>query len=126
MKDVGMTAETDRLLVMRPEPARMQTYRLAPERIVGTAPEFVSWDIEQTADGKISAGFWEATPGAWQTSKDGEWEFCHLISGVVEVTETGKAPVRLQAGDSFVMRPGFSGVWHVIETVRKSFVIYAA
>ena len=27
-----------------------------------------------------------------------------------------------QAGDSFVMKPGFVGVWKTIETVRKIYV----
>jgi uncharacterized protein len=28
-----------------------------------------------------------------------------------------------RAGDSFVIRPGFRGVWEVIETTRKDYVI---
>jgi uncharacterized cupin superfamily protein len=29
----------------------------------------------------------------------------------------------LQAGDSFILRPGFRGTWEVIETTRKDYVI---
>ncbi len=28
-----------------------------------------------------------------------------------------------RAGDSFVMKPGFTGVWKTIETVRKIYVV---
>ena len=29
----------------------------------------------------------------------------------------------LRAGDALILRPGFSGVWDVIETTRKEYVI---
>ena len=51
-------------------------------------------------------------------------EFCYILSGVSEVTEDGKPPVRVQAGDAFVMKPDFTGVWRCIETTRKIWVVY--
>jgi uncharacterized protein len=30
-----------------------------------------------------------------------------------------RAPVTYRASDTFVMKPGFTGVWRTIETVRK-------
>lgn len=39
------------------------------------------------------------------------------------MTEDGQAPRRLAAGDTFIMRPGFTGTWRTIETVRKLWVI---
>lgn len=41
---------------------------------------------------------------------------------MIELTEKGKEPVIYRAGDSFVMKPGYVGVWKTIETVRKIFV----
>jgi len=38
------------------------------------------------------------------------------------LTEDGKPTVHLQAGDTFVMKPGFEGTWRVIETTRKLWV----
>jgi uncharacterized cupin superfamily protein len=29
----------------------------------------------------------------------------------------------LREGDSFVIRPGFNGLWEVVETTRKVFVV---
>lgn len=114
------------LVVLEAVPGEGKPYELAPGAIVDGAPAFVSWDIEKTGDGKVVAGIWEASPGSWRSSKGADWEFCHLISGVVELTEGSKPPVRLVAGNIFVMRPGFVGVWKVIEHARKSFVIYSA
>lgn len=93
-----------------------------PERRVEGNPRFKTWEIEQTADGRVSAGVWEATPGAYRAIKGDTWEFCSILSGVSELIEDGKPAVRVQAGDTFVMKPGFEGTWRVIETTRKLWV----
>jgi uncharacterized protein len=46
----------------------------------------------------------------------------HILSGIVEITPEGGEPVVYKAGDSFVMKPGFVGVWKTIETVRKIYL----
>jgi len=94
----------------------------APGRLVEGDPRFRTWDVSATADGKVQAGVWEATPGAYRSIKGETWEFCTILSGLSELIEDGKSPVRIKAGDSFVMQPGFTGVWRVIETTRKLWV----
>ena len=42
---------------------------------------------------------------------------------MVELTEEGETPVTYRKGDSFIMKPGYRGVWKTIETVRKIYVI---
>ena len=42
---------------------------------------------------------------------------------MIELTEEGRQPVTYRKGDSFVMKPGYRGVWKTIETVRKIYVI---
>ncbi len=73
------------------------------------------------ADGTY-VGEWMATPGAWKVRYD-EWEFCHILSGVCELIPEGGEARRFVKGDSFVIEPGFSGVWRVLETMRKRYVI---
>lgn len=92
----------------------------APERIVRGQPRFTSWDIVER-DG-LFAGIWESTPGAWRVSYD-EWEYCHILSGHSVLTGDDGTVMTLRAGDSIVIEPGFSGVWDVIETTRKDYVI---
>ena len=60
----------------------------------------------------LYCGIWESTPGAWRVVYD-EWEYCHILSGVSILTEDGKAPVTIRAGDSFVCDPASpaSGRW---------------
>jgi uncharacterized cupin superfamily protein len=95
-----------------------------PERLIAGKPVFTSWDVEKSPDGKVRTGVWETTPGTYRSIKGGVWEFCCILSGVSELVEEGKEPVRIEAGDAFVMNPDFVGVWRCIETTRKIWVVY--
>jgi uncharacterized cupin superfamily protein len=95
----------------------------AEDRLVEGNPVQRSWDYEATSDDNVIAGVWESEAGAWTSIKGETWELCHILSGVSVIEEEGKPPLRLTAGDTFVMRPGFVGVWRVIETTRKVYVI---
>lgn len=67
-------------------------------------------------------GEWSASVGAWRVKYE-EWEFCHMLEGVCELVPDGGAALRYATGDSFVIEPGFSGVWRVLEPMRKRFVV---
>ena len=96
------------------------TERPAPEKLVSGDPVFTTWSIEEL-DG-LYAGIWQSTPGAWRISYD-EWEYCHIRAGhSVLHGEDGSTQV-LKEGMSFLIRPGFKGVWEVIETTVKDYVI---
>lgn len=96
----------------------------AQDRVVSGSPTFRTWNVEE-AEGGLYAGIWEATPGAWRISYD-EWEFCHILAGVSVITEDHGEARRVKTGDSFVLRPGFKGIWEVLETTRKEYVIRLA
>lgn len=72
--------------------------------------------------GRRTPGIWEATPGEIRSIKGEIFEFCHILSGIVELTPEGGEPVIYKAGDSFVMKPGYVGVQQTIGTVRKIYV----
>lgn len=63
-----------------------------------------------------------SVPGETRSVKGETFEFCHILSGVVELTPENGKPVVYKSGDSFVMKPGFVGIWKTIETVRKIYV----
>ncbi len=94
----------------------------AAGRIVEGAPRTRTWTFSESADGKTLAGVWEATPGAWRVAYD-EWEYCCILEGESELLRAAAPPLRLRAGDHVVIEPGFTGIWRVIETTRKSFVV---
>ena len=93
-----------------------------PERLVSGSPEFKTWAQDASRGETVKTGIWEATPGETHSLKGTTFEFCHILSGRVEIEETGGETRTYRAGDSFVMKPGFVGVWRTIETVRKIYV----
>lgn len=97
-----------------------------PERLISGNPKFKTWAQDVARGEMIHTGVWEATPGVTRSIKGETFEFCHILSGVVEITGEGGDPVVYKAGDSFVMKPGFVGVWKTIETVRKIYVTVMA
>jgi len=94
-----------------------------PDRLVSGNPLFKTWLLDSSRDGAIETGIWEATPGETRAIRAEMYEFCHILSGIVEVVEQNGATLRYGAGDSFVIKPGFVGIWRTVETVRKIFVI---
>ena len=93
-----------------------------PERLIAGAPHYKTWEQDVAKGELVHTGVWEATPGETRSIKGETFEFCHIISGIIEITPDGGDPMTFRAGDSFVMKPGFTGVWKTIETVRKIYV----
>lgn len=94
---------------------------IAAERLVEGAPT-TRTIIDYERDEKTYVGEWAADVGAWRVAYD-EWEFCHVLEGACELIPEGGAAQRFGAGDSFVIEPGFTGVWRVLAPMRKKFVI---
>lgn len=92
-----------------------------PANVIAGTPEFTSWEID-LAQGGISAGLWQTTPGKWYFVNSC-WEYVRIISGVSIITPDGGTPQTVRAGDSFVMRDGFKGTWECVETTLKDYVI---
>lgn len=97
--------------------------KAAPEKLIAGDPSFMTWALDASRDGQVQTGIWEATPGETISIKGELFEFCHILEGVIELTEDGQAPIIYRKGDSFIMKPGYRGVWKTIETVRKIYVI---
>lgn len=92
------------------------------ERLLEGNPTTTSWEQDKIA-GTVRTGVWEMTPGTNRSIKGDTYEYCHILEGVVEITPDGGTPLRYEAGDHFVMKPGFVGTWRTVETVRKAYVI---
>lgn len=96
--------------------------RVMPDRLVEGNPLLKSWTPELARGDRIKTGVWQATPGVNKSIKGEMFEFCHILEGVVELTPEGGDPVIYKAGDCFVMKPGYVGLWRTIETVKKLYV----
>ncbi|MFC7053892.1 cupin domain-containing protein [Hansschlegelia quercus] len=92
------------------------------DRVIEGSPKFRTAVHYEAPDGRLFAGVWEASEGAWRVAYD-EWEWCSLRSGRCVVTPDGGEPVPLGPGDPLVLEPGFSGEWRVLEACSKDFVV---
>lgn len=97
-----------------------ETGRPAPEKVISGDPVHTTWSVEDR-DG-LYCGLWQSTPGAWRVSYD-EWEYVRILSGLSVLTADTGERITLKAGDSAVLRPGWRGVWEVVETTLKEYVI---
>jgi uncharacterized cupin superfamily protein len=103
-----------------------------PERSKAPADKLLSGDYRTITynqwtgeDERLYCGTWECTPGKVKIDYT-EWEFCHLLAGIAVLTNASGQSWRFEAGDGFIIPPGFQGTWATVETVRKHYVIIAA
>lgn len=92
------------------------------EKILAGDPVHTTWNIEDTQG--LYCGLWQSTPGKWKVSYS-EWEYVYIHKGHSILTDATGIQTRLRAGDRFIIRPGFSGTWEVVETTLKDYVIHA-
>ena len=91
-----------------------------PHKVLVGNPVHTAWNIEER-DG-LYCGIWQSTPGKWRIAYD-EWEYCRILDGVSVIAGDDGSSMTVKAGDSFIIRPGFTGTWEVLETTRKDYVI---
>jgi uncharacterized protein len=94
---------------------------IAADRLVEGSPRTVTRLDYQRGD-KLFVGEWSASVGAWRVKYE-EWEFCHVLDGACELVGDDGVKHAYRAGDSFIIEPGFNGVWRVLEPMRKRFVV---
>lgn len=95
---------------------------IAADRLVDGSP-VTETRLDYTQGEFTYVGEWSSGVGAWRVRYD-EWEFCHMLEGICELTpDDGGATQRYEAGDSFVIEPGFVGVWRVLAPMKKRFVV---
>jgi uncharacterized cupin superfamily protein len=98
------------------------TSRPDPAKVLAGDPVHTTWNLEQR--GTLYAGLWHSTVGEWRIAYE-EWEYVHILEGISVLTDAGGHATTLGAGDSFVIRPGFTGSWRVVEPTLKDYVILA-
>lgn len=94
----------------------------AADRLLEGTPVHTSWNEHASADARRYAGMWRSTPGSWRIIYD-EWEYCEILEGESRIGHEDGRVWTVQAGDRFVIEPGFVGWWHVVSTTTKRYVI---
>ena len=83
------------------------------------------YNLWAAPDGQADLHIWLAHPGNYDV--DGKdrpnfFEVTSIMAGHCIVEEKGYPPVELRAGDTYVMRPRWTGRWVVKEYVEKAFI----
>ena len=60
--------------------------KASADRLISGDPSFKTWAQEESRNGTVHAGVWEATPGETRSIKEEAMEFCYILSGVVGLT----------------------------------------
>ncbi|WP_375741331.1 cupin domain-containing protein [Pseudomonas boanensis] len=82
-----------------------------------------AWSFFQADDESVLCGVWESAPFSKRKSHPDEMEFCYLIEGQVKISDLQGNSSVFNAGESFVVEPGFDGIWESTTRVRKYYVI---
>lgn len=102
------------------------TDRPAAERVVGPAPGPLRTTREaySAEDGAISMGEWCCEPGAWRVAfHAGRHEFFHVLEGRLRLLDEAGNTREFGPGDACIIPAGFRGEFHVLEPVRKRYVM---
>ena len=94
-----------------------------PSRPIHGHTTYKTVEAFTAAGGKLSAGVWEATTGAFRSNMQGYVEFCHIVEGSCRVVDPDGTVHALTVGDTFVLPEGFTGHWEVDDKVKKVFFI---
>lgn len=74
-------------------------------------------------DGRVEIGVWECTPGRFTADRTAAAEFCHILSGRVEMCHADGRVEQLSAGDALMLPQGWKGEWLLLERTRKIYVM---
>ncbi|MBP0596200.1 DUF861 domain-containing protein [Paraburkholderia sp. LEh10] len=92
--------------------------------LVAGNPRRETWNAFDSPDGTCTAGIWASQPGAWRfefpTTKT---EFFCVIDGRARVSNQNGEAWEVGPGEAAVIPGGFRGQFHVLEAMRKYFVI---
>lgn len=96
--------------------------RKPAEKTLAGPVDTATWNHWTGENDRLYCGIWESTPGKVKVDY-AEWEFCHFIAGKAILTSESGESWTIEAGDAFIIQPGFKGTWETVEPVRKHYVI---
>lgn len=95
--------------------------RPRPDRLVSGNPNRTTWNHYENAG--VSAGLWECAVGSWRIAfAEDKDEFFHVLSGRIRITDSDGIAKEFGPGDACVIPGGFTGLFEVLEHVKKHYV----
>ena len=98
----------------------LESGQAVPTAISGSPYE--SWHVIHD-DGRTEIGVWEVTPGSFRGTKEGVVESMHFVAGAGTITAADGTATEIRPGVVMFCPDGWSGVWDVRETIRKTYTI---
>jgi uncharacterized cupin superfamily protein len=98
----------------------LTTGRAVPTAVAGEPYE--SWQVISD-DGRVELGVWEVTPGSFRGSCDGIYEQMHFVAGRGTIAAVDGVVTEIRPGVVMLCPDGWSGLWEVSETVRKTYAV---
>jgi uncharacterized cupin superfamily protein len=95
----------------------------APDKVIAGHPQQQIWNAFSDPEGRFHVGRWASSEGKWLINYS-ERELCHLLAGVIRLTDQAGRQWTYKAGDTFMIDKGFSGTWEVLEACSKIYAIY--
>lgn len=74
-------------------------------------------------DGRVEIGVWECTPGRFTADRSAAAEFCHILSGRIEMRHVDGRIEHLGPGDALMLPQGWKGEWLLRAQTRKIYVM---
>lgn len=98
--------------------------RPRPERLVQGNPARTTWEHYANPSGEVSCGVWACEVGAWRIAFDETSdEYFHVQEGRIRITDDAGNACEFGAGEACVIPAGFTGVFEVLEPVKKHYVM---
>jgi uncharacterized protein len=98
----------------------LETGQAVPTALSGAPYE--SWHVIHD-DGRVEIGVWEVTPGTFRGEKNGVYESMHFVAGAGTITDAHGVVIEIGPGVVMFCPDGWSGVWDVRDTIRKTYTI---
>ena len=96
--------------------------RPRPDRLEKGNPLRSTWNHYE--NNGVSAGVWACETGAWRIAfAPGKDEFFHVLKGRIQITNAEGQAEQFGPGDAGVIPAEFTGMFEVLEPVRKHYVI---
>lgn len=94
------------------------------ERLLSGNPQRTTWNHYVNASGEVFAGEWACEVGSWRIEMSAsEDEFFFVTQGRCRLIDDHGKAVEVKAGESLVIPAGFTGVFDVLEPMRKHYMI---
>jgi uncharacterized cupin superfamily protein len=95
----------------------------AADKVISGHPQQQIWNAFSAPDNRFHVGRWSSSQGTWRVNYS-ERELCHLLTGIVRLSDDSGQQWTYKAGDTFMIDKGFTGTWEVIEPCMKIYAIY--